>query len=298
MKKVLITGRTSYIGRSFKAYIERNYPTEFQVDSISVRGEEWRRHDFSKYDVVLHVAGKAHADVKRASKKEQQEYYEINRDLAKKVAIKYKKERHEFSQFIYFSSIIVYGTKSKKITTDTKPYPDNFYGDSKLQAERILTKLADENFQVLIIRPPMIYGPKSKGNFQTLVKLVLKYPIFPKIRNSRSMLYIDNLNEFIRKLIFIKASTEIYFPQNINYVNTSALVQQIRIGKNKETWLIRGFDRPLKLLLNKHLTLFTYLNKIFGTLIYDKSMSRTSKISLEDYQVVNFEQSVKNSIPK
>lgn len=182
----------------------------------------------------MHVAGKAHADVKKVSEKEQQEYYVINRDLAKKVAIKYKKERHGFSQFVYFSSIIVYGTKNKKITADAKPHPDNFYGDSKIQAELSLMKLADESFQILIIRPPMVYGPESKGNFQVLVKLALKLLFFPKINNSRSMLYVDNLSEFIRRLILSKSETDRYFPQNLNYVNTSNLVKQIRSEKIKK----------------------------------------------------------------
>ncbi|MBU7554184.1 NAD-dependent epimerase/dehydratase family protein [Pediococcus ethanolidurans] len=296
MKKVLITGKTSYIGRSFKAYIERNYPNEFQVDSISVRGEKWRRYDFSKYDVVLQLAGKAHADVKNVSKQEQQEYYVINKDLAKEVAIKYKRERHGFSQFIYFSSIIVYGTGENKITANTKPNPDNFYGDSKIQAEHALMELVSENFQILIIRPPMVYGPGSRGNFQTLVKLALKLPFFPKINNSRSMIYVDNLSEFIRRLVLSKSKTNRYFPQNLNYVNTSNLVKQIRAEENKKTLLVIGFNGLLKLLLNKNTALSRYLDKAFGTLVYDKSLSETTKIKLEDYQNTDFYKSVGKSV--
>lgn len=296
MKKVLITGKTSYIGRSFKNYIERNYPNEFQVDSISVRGEEWRRYDFSKYDVVLHVAGKAHADVKNVSKQEQQEYYVINKDLAKEVAIKYKRERHGFSQFIYFSSIIVYGTGENKITANTEPNPDNFYGDSKIQAEHALMELVSEDFQILIIRPPMVYGPGSRGNFQTLVKLALKLPFFPKINNSRSMIYVDNLSEFIRRLVLSKSKTNRYFPQNLNYVNTSNLVKQIRAEENEKTLLVIGFNGLLKLLLNKNTALSRYLDKAFGTLVYDKSLSETTKIKLEDYQNTDFYKSVGKSV--
>jgi len=296
MKKVLITGKTSYIGRSFKTYVEANYPNEFQVDSISVRGEKWRRYDFSKYDVVLQLAGKAHADVKNVSKQEQQEYYVINKDLAKEVAIKYKRERHGFSQFIYFSSIIVYGTGENKITANTKPNPDNFYGDSKIQAEHALMELVSENFQILIIRPPMVYGPGSRGNFQTLVKLALKLPFFPKINNSRSMIYVDNLSEFIRRLVLSKSKTNRYFPQNLNYVNTSNLVKQIRAEENKKTLLVIGFNGLLKLLLNKNTALSRYLDKAFGTLVYDKSLSETTKIKLEDYQNTDFYKSVGKSV--
>lgn len=296
MKKILITGKTSYIGLSFKKFIEEKYSNEFEVHIISVRGSSWKKMDFSIYDVVLHVAGKAHADVVNVSKKEQHEYYLINRDLAREVAKKYKKERHGFSQFIYLSSIIVYGSKSNKITFESKTNPDNFYGDSKVQGEKALKKMADKNFQVLIIRLPMIYGPGSKGNFPILVKLALRTPIFPQISNQRSMLYIDNLSEFMLKLIESKVTTKLLFPQNMNYMNTTNLVETIRKCKNKKTFLIIGFNNIFRFLRKRPNRVGKYVNKAFGNLYYDKQLSELKGISLNDYQTVNFVESVRRSI--
>ena len=108
------------------------------------------------------------------------------------------------------SSIIVYGSKNPLITKSTVPQPDNFYGDSKLKAEKELLLLNDDKFKVVILRPPMIYGKNSKGNYPLLAKIARKSPFFPNIKNQRSMLYIDNLCEFIR-LIIDNAEAGIFF---------------------------------------------------------------------------------------
>lgn len=296
MKKVLITGKNSYIGRSFKAYVEANYPAEIQVDSISVRGDAWRKYDFSGYDALLHVAGKAHADVSNVSESVKKEYYAINRDLAVAVAKKYKSERSGFSQFIYLSSIIVYGQKVKRITAETPTNPDNFYGDSKLQAELALEPLGSQSFQVLLVRPPMIYGPNSKGNFPVLVKLAKKLPVFPKVVNQRSMLFIDNLNEFIKQLIIKQQTTSIYFPQNCEYVGTAKLVQVIRAVQNKNIILLPGFSGFIHLLMKKSNKFGVYASKAFGSLVYEKNLSTIDEIKINDYQVLDFKESIRRSI--
>lgn len=193
---------------------------------LSVRGTEWKEHDFSIYDVVLHVAGIAH--VSTDPSKEQQ-YYKVNRDLAIEVAEKAKQEH--VKQFIFTSSIIVYGdgshiNKKRIIDKNTKPQPSNFYGNSKLQAEKGISLLESDDFKVVIIRPPMIYGKGSKGNYPKLASYARKLPIFPDIDNERSMLHIDNLCEFIR-LIIKNEERGFFFPQNIEYVKTSELVKRI-----------------------------------------------------------------------
>lgn len=296
MKKVLITGKTSYIGRSFKNYVEKNYGSQIQVDSISVRGDAWQQYDFSGYDAVLHVAGKAHVDVSSVSNEEQQEYYRINRDLARKVAEKYKSDRVGFSQFIYLSSIIVYGNKTTRITSNTKTSPENFYGDSKLQGELALKTMASKNFQVLTIRPPMIYGNGSKGNFPLLVKLALRVIFFPKINNQRSMLYIDNLSAFIVQLITASKRTNLYFPQNEEYVDTSELVSMIRKSKGKKIILVPGLHNLIRFIMRRKNRLGIYTSKAFGNLVYDKGLSKASGIPLNAYQTVSFSESIRRSV--
>ena len=179
-KKILITGKNSYIGHSFIEYCKKN-DVDFEIDELDVHGDEWKNHDFSYYDTVFHVAGIAHNS---SNSKLEDLYYEVNRDLT--IAIAEKAKNDGVKQFIFMSSIIVYGTKNEFIDADTEPDPDNFYGDSKLQAEEGILRLQDNIFNVVIIRPPMIYGKGSKGNYPLLSKLSQITPFFPNYENQRS----------------------------------------------------------------------------------------------------------------
>lgn len=200
MKKVLITGADSYIGVSFENYVRVYYASKLSVDTVDMIDGSWRKKDFSLYDVVYHVAGIAHADVGNVSDEMKAKYYAINTDLAIETAKKAKEQG--VRQFVFMSSAIVYGDsapygKSKRITKDTEPKPANFYGDSKWQADKGVRELADERFTVTVLRPPMIYGKGSKGNYPILAKMAKKLLIFPDVRNERSMLCIENLCEFL-----------------------------------------------------------------------------------------------------
>lgn len=272
MKKILITGANSYIGTSFEKYIEENYPDDYHIDTLDMINPNWKECDFSGYDSVFHVAGIAHADVGHVSEERKKLYYQVNCDLAYETAIKAKKSK--VKQFIYMSSIIVYGEsapygKKKLITRDTKPEPANFYGDSKLQAEIKLKTLDDDNFKICILRPPMIYGPGSKGNYQMLSKLAKKLPVFPDIKNERSMLYIGNLCYFIKECIN-KANSGIYFPQNEEYVSTSKMVQEIAKANGKNIHLTKLLN-PFVFILSKFPgKIGGMCNKAFGNMSYEK----------------------------
>ena len=227
------------------------------------------------YDTVLHVAGLAHVDVTHADERTKQRYYQVNRNLAGKAAEKAKNDG--VKQFIYLSSIIIYGNnapigKEKIITEETKAVPANFYGDSKLQGEQAVSAFQSEKpeeFKTLILRLPMIYGKDSKGNFPKLKRFAEKIPIFPKIENRRSMLYIGNLCELIR-IAVEKELSGIICPQNKEIVSTSELVKLLGEQKQKKIVLLPGFKTALKIC-----AYFTgYVNKIFGSLEYDKKLSR------------------------
>lgn len=220
MKRILITGENSYIGGKFTEWVAQ-WPDQYHVDEISVRDDKWKQADFSSYDSVYHVAGIAHNS---SDPKLEDLYYEVNRDLTIEVAKKVKKDG--VPQFVFMSSIIVYGTKNEFIDADTKPNPDNFYGESKLQAEEGILPLQDEDFNIAIIRPPMIYGKGSKGNYPLLSRFAQLTPIFPDYDNQRSMLHIDNLTEFVR-LIIDNEDAGVFCPQNKEYVKTSDMVKVI-----------------------------------------------------------------------
>jgi len=280
MKKILITGADSYIGTSLEKWLA-NEPEKYKVDTVDMREDSWRLKDFSEYDVIFHVAGIAHVS---SDPKMEDLYYKVNRDLTIETAKKAKKEG--VNQFIFMSSILVYGNSSsgnRVIDINTIPAPSNFYGSSKLQAEEGIKPLQDENFKVVILRPPMVYGKGSKGNYPKLAKLARRLPVFPDIDNQRSMLHIDNLCEFI-KLIIDNEESGLFFPQNREYVKTSEMVRLIAEMYGKKIRLVKIFN-PMLWLLGFKLEL---VNKVFGNLVYEKSMS-DYKVN---YQIRDFQESI------
>src|SRR5699024_7458436 len=196
-------------------------------------------------------------------------YYKVNRDLTIEVAGKAKKAC--VKQFVFMSSIIVYGNnKQVLIDENSKPNPSNFYGQSKLDAEVGIQRLEDEAFKVAIVRPPMIYGKGSKGNYPKLAKAARKLPIFPDINNKRSMLHIDNLSEFLR-LMIKNEEQGLFFPQNEKYVRTSNMVKIIAGVHHKNIHLIKLFNPVLYIMVHYKVNI---VNKVFGSLVYDQEMSR------------------------
>lgn len=267
MKRILITGANSYIGTSLEKYLTR-WPEEYQVDTIDMRGDAWREKSFSGYDSVFHVAGIAHQDSGKITEERKKLYYKVNTDLTIETAKKAKAEG--VRQFIFMSSIIVYGASAKigekkVITRDTEPAPVGAYGDSKLQAERGIESLGSDSFRVCVLRPPMIYGPESKGNYPLLEKAALKLPFFPDIENERSMLHIDILCSYVKQL-FDEQCSGVYFPQNPEYVCTSRMVQEIARKNGKRIYMTKLFNPILRLLSGK----WGLVDKVFGNLTYEK----------------------------
>ena len=289
MKKILITGANSYIGMSFEAYL-RQWPDQYAVTTVDMIDGSWRQTSFAGYDTVYHVAGIAHSDSGKITEEKKALYYKINTDLTVETAQKAKADG--VRQFIFMSSAIVYGDsapvgQSKMITKDTPVSPANCYGDSKVQAENGIRPLADDGFKVVILRPPMIYGKGSKGNFPLLVKLANKLPVFPKVSNQRSMLYIGNLVEFVR-LMIDHEEEGVFWPQNAEYSNTSDMVRQIAAANGRKLLLVPCLTWLLK--LASHAT--GLVNKAFGNLSYDQSMSRYPV----DYRKFSLAESIRLSV--
>ena len=289
MKKILITGANSFIGISFENYIRENFSGEYVVDTVDMIDGSWREKDFSCYDSVFHVAGIAHSDSGKISDEKAKLYYAVNTDLTVETAKKAKADG--VKQFVFMSSAIVYGEsapvgKNRVITEDTPVSPENCYGDSKVQAENGIRPLNDESFKVVILRPPMIYGKGSKGNYPLLVKLALKTPIFPNVKNQRSMLYVGNLCEFVRLMVENEESGT-FWPQNAEYSNTSQMVKLIANVHGKKLGLVKGFGWVLKLM--SHLT--GLVNKAFGSLCYEMELSAYKT----DYRIKNLKDSIEET---
>lgn len=347
MKRILITGMNSYIGNAVERYLmeynARQGREHYRVDKLSLRGEDWERYAMGSYDAIIHVAGLAHADVGRVSEEEKELYYKINTELTCQVAQKAKEEG--VSQFIYLSSVIVYGDsaplgKTKHITASTMPKPAGFYGDSKLQAERRLQDIAampvfaprddgkpvdydrqrdaqqtgswadydrqrdaqqtgdwadddrqeaEKVFQVAIVRMPMVYGKGCKGNFPVLEKMAEKLPVFPNVMNERSMLYVENLAEFLRLLIEM-GKGGLFFPQNAEYVTTAQLVAQIAEAKGRKIKLLSVCNPLVNLCASMPGKIGAMTHKAFGSLTIDKKLSIEK---IDGYQIYSLQESIR-----
>lgn len=277
MKKILITGHNSYIGNKFEEWLSQ-WPNDYQITKISLRDGTWKNMNWSQFDSILHVAGIAHNS---SDKNLEGLYFSVNRDLTEEVAFKAKIDG--VKHFIFLSSIIVFGTKNSCINGTAIPNPDNFYGESKLQAEKRIEKLADSEFKVAIVRPPIVYGKASKGNYPRLSKLAQKTPIFPNYENRRSMIHIDNLTQLIR-LIIDNEEDGYFHPQNEEYVSTSKLVKTIAQVHNHKILQTNLFNWFIN--LTKH---HEIINKVFGDLYYSKEFSK--KIDI-DYKTNTFVESI------
>lgn len=284
-KKILITGKGSYIGESVEQWLLKDRD-QYEVDTLDMLNNSWRDKDFSEYDVIFHVAGIAHADVGAITEEQKELYYKVNTELTLEVAEKAK--RSNVKQFIFMSSMIVYsGCKERIITSSTEPKPLNFYGDSKLQADKKLQEMVTDGFKVVVLRPPMIYGKGSKGNYPQLAKLASRLPVFPIVKNQRSMLHIDNLCQFV-KLMIDNEETGVFFPQNGEYTNTSDMVQMIAEVKGHRIIMIPFVDLFVKVLEKVPGKIGELTTKAFGDSSYEMSMSEYK----ENYRVNSLRKSI------
>ena len=256
MKKILIAGANSYIGDSFKAYMDR-WPEKYEVGVYDTMGEKPSAALFAGYDVIFCVAGIAHI---KETEENRHLYFDVNRDLVTQIA-KAAKEAG-VRQFILLSSMSVYGLETGKITRGTVPHPASAYGESKLQADWEIGKLADQSFLFACLRPPMVYGKNCKGNYQRLREFALKSPTFPNYPNERSMIYIGNLCEFVKRTVD-EERIGLFFPQNAQYVNTSRMVELIAAAHGKKIRLSKIYNPVIRLVpLN-------IVKKVFGDLTYE-----------------------------
>ncbi|WFR56324.1 NAD-dependent epimerase/dehydratase family protein [Anaerocolumna sp. AGMB13025] len=263
MKKVLVIGANSYIGRKFREYVLQECEYELTVDLVSAFDGSWRMVDFTCYDVILHLAAIVH---KKETKGMEALYYDVNHKLALEAARKAKES--QINQFIFMSTAAVFGPSYECITKETKPRPVTFYGKSKLLAESEILKLQDEKYRIAIVRPPMVYGDGCKGNYEKLVKLARYTPVFPEYHNKRSMLYIDNLSKYLVELIR-NESNGIYHPQDGDYADTCEVIVKIRKEMGKRTKLTPYFNAMIGFFIKNNISV---LKKMFGDLYYDKSL--------------------------
>ena len=236
MKKILVLGKNSYIGKNIYRWLSQ-YPDRYDVSISATRDHAWQQADWEGLDAVVDCAGVAH--INHITEDMRGLFYGVNRDLTIEIA-RYAKD-HGVRQFILFSSMNVYGDYCEHITDLADVHPTSFYGDSKLQGDLGVQALADETFTVALVRPPFVYGKGFSGNYTAIARIAMITPIFPTYRNRKSMIYIDNLCEFIR-LLAESGDGGVYAPQNKELVSTADLVRAISRATGHRVWFTGLFN--------------------------------------------------------
>ncbi|MGM0897042.1 MAG: NAD-dependent epimerase/dehydratase family protein [Bacillota bacterium] len=281
--KVLVTGQNSYAGTQFaKRIIELN--KGWEIEFVSVRDNSWEQKDFSIYNAVYHVAGIVHI---KETAENKDVYYKVNRDLTYQLALKSKNEGVQ--SFVFLSTVAVYGLIGKIgedtiISKETEPAPTSNYGKSKLEAEELLKELQSSCFNISILRIPLIYGPNCPGNYNSLSRLARKVPVFPKIDNKRSMIFVDHLSDIVAYIIE-KKLVGIFLVKNPEDINTSEIVSVIgeyygnRIYKSS----LLGF---VFVMFGNRVTTF---RKMFGNIVFEEN---DCKINGFEFKKLSFEESI------
>ena len=263
-KKLLVTGASGFVGVQFLD----NCKADYDIVPVSLQKTPVSSIDFEGVDCVLHLAGIAHI----MEKTEDSLYFSVNHELTKELADAAKAAG--VTQFVFMSTIKVYGESYERLTLDTECKPTDAYGQSKLFAEQYLQTIESDGFQVAIIRPPLIYGPGVKGNMQRLIEMVEKRKYIPlgKIMNQRSMVSIDNLIRLIRLIIDKKVSGT-YLVQDESAISTTELLTEIAKAKSADVRLVAipGIFRSMIKIFLPHIYV-----RLFGSLVVDDSLTRST----------------------
>lgn len=288
MHKVLITGMHGYIATNIKEYLDKN-SSQYAVEQLDLRDNEWRNTDFSDVDVIVHTAGIVHSP----QLDDWDEYKKVNVDLSLNLAKKAKLEgvRH----FIFFSTMAVYG-KDKGlsgeivITKDTPIAPTSLYGKSKAIAERELKKMCSDDFIVTIVRPPNVYGKGCKGNYiPKFTSITRMLPVIPAAYQNvkQSMIYIENLCELVR-LEIENPKAEVLIPQDISPISACELMSAIaqNMGKSGRTSVILGVCIYM-------LSFLPIVKKAYGGIAYSE---KDSSHFNNEYVIFNFKEAMRKTI--
>ena len=254
--KVLITGKNSYVGKNIGNFLLYK---NMEVKYVSVRNGI-SEDEFTDVDVVVHCAAIVHKKEAKFAILYDKVNYELTVDIAEKA------KKKGVKQFIFMSTMAVYGKSEGVINGNTPLQPKTLYGESKLKAEKALEKIVDENFKVSIIRPPMVYGRSCPGNYKKLRMLALKLPVFPLVENKRSFIYVENLAYFVWNTIS-EGKEGIFMPMDSKTESTDTMSKYICSVNNKEIKFSPFLGKMVKKIpLNS-------LKKAFGSLYYGNDIA-------------------------
>jgi len=260
--KILLTGASGFIGSHFT-----KYAISHEIIPFSFRNDDISASDLSSCDAIVHLAALVH----QMNGADPKEYERINITRTLKFALKAKQDG--VKQFIFMSTIKVYGEESDTVYTENTPcHPQDDYGRSKLHAEQELQKLSNEHFTVSIIRTPIVYGAGVKANIKNLIDLIRKIPILPfgNTRNQRSMVYVGNLCALIESVLLQHPAGGVFLACDDTSLSTTEFIHKTANALGKKLLLV---DIPLF----EHVLQFlkpSFHQRLFGNLTVDNSLTK------------------------
>lgn len=275
MKKLLITGSNGFIGN----YFINNYKSKYNIETFSFLKDDINSLDCSDLDVVFHLSALVH----QMGGASASEYEKIN--VTQTIELAKKAKESGVKHFVFMSTVKVYGEETnRKYTENTVCNPEDDYGKSKLKAEYELQKLEDENFEISIIRTPIVYGYGVKANIKNLINLVNKVPVLPlgKIKNKRSMVYIGNLCHLVDEII-TQEKKGIFLASDDEPLSTSKFIELIAKNLDKKIYLIKipFFATLLKILKP------SFHKRLYGSLEVDNNITKEKLNLINPYSVEN-----------
>lgn len=230
-KTLMITGATGFIGSNFI----KKYENAYNIIPVCLIKNKPEELDYTGVDAILHLAALVH-QMKGAP---EEKYFEVNTELTRRLATTAKEKG--VKHFVFYSTVKVYGfdgdlNNHDFVLTENSPCnPNDPYGASKYEAEKILNSLKDKNFKVAIVRPPMVYGEGVKGNMLSLIKLINILPVIPfnYDNNKRSVISTENLL-YMTHLIIKNEADGIYLGTEGNSVSIKEIAESIEKGLGKK----------------------------------------------------------------
>lgn len=296
MNKIFITGSNGFVGKHLQKVLKDNN-ISFIAGTRALYGDILLQSNWEDLlkdcQAVIHLAARVHVmnevetDPLLAFRKYNVETTVNLAKAAKAVGVK---------RFIFISSVKVNGeeTTEKPFTSMDAPAPHDPYGISKAEAEEALLKLHEPNiFEIVIIRPPLIYGPGVKANFKNLMSLVERnFPLpFGSVKNKRSMVSVFNLVDLIITCLSHPcAGGKIFLVSDDNDLSLPELIKKMALVQKKKVRLlpvpVKVMELGAKLIGKKD-----YAERLFGNLQVD--ISETKK-NLDWTPPYSFEQTFAN----